>query len=720
MTSARSRTVAYLLAAMLAVTGVIVLELFHRATQEPAPMSFLLLPILLAAYWGRFGAGIVATLTAITSLVLLVDRSAFDVVRVISVGLVACAMCGVVEALHRARRQALDTQRESSCNAHRFAQLFHASPVAMSLSRMDDATVVEVNEAHLALFGVTKSGILNRTPREAGIDARDTSRDAAFAELRGKRNLHKELTIDSPSGPHNIMLWSRIVELDGTEHALSTFVDITERKQAEDTARENADRLREFAESVEEVFWITTTDNSKMLYISPNYERIFGRSCAELYRDARTWLLAVHPDDRERMMRIGELPSVDTYRIIKPDRSVRTIRIHMFPIKDASGTVVRQAGVGQDITDQLTLEDQLRQTQKLESLGLLAGGVAHDFNNVLAVIAANSNLLAEALPRDHADRELVEEIDAAVTRATALTRQLLAFSRKQVVEPVVIDLNAAVTDARKMLRRMVGEDIVIATSLEPELGHVRIDPGHLVQVIMNLAVNARDAMPRGGTLAFATRSFANEVMLSITDTGCGMPAEVRRRVFEPFFTTKGIGKGTGLGLSVVHGIVQQAAGRIELDSVVDAGTSFRIYLPKVDAPLELVSDVAAAGAGGIEKIVLVDDDLFVRASTSRALRARGYKVLEAADARDALRLLHDNGHDVDLLVTDVVMPGMDGRELVEAARAQRPSLKVLYISGYNDDAVIRHGVMHAEVNIIEKPFAGHSLATKVRQILDAA
>jgi two-component system, cell cycle sensor histidine kinase and response regulator CckA len=678
LSTVRRRCAVYLFTVVFALAAVAILELFHHVATTPA-------------------------------------------VRLVSLVMITSTISAlIIGALRRARIDAIASRREIARAAERFAQLFHASPVAMTLSRMDDATVVETNEAHLSLFGITRSGIIGRTPLSAGIDARESEREEAFAELRAKRRLHREITVDSPTGPHNVMLWSRIIEIDGVDHALSTFVDFTERKQAETAAREAADRLREFAESVEEVFWISDTNNTKMLYISPNYERMFGRSCDELYRDSRSWLLAVHPDDRERMTKVATPPWTDTYRIVRPDRSVRTIRIQMFPIKDAAGNAVRQAGIAHDVTDQLVLEEQLRQTQKLESLGLLAGGIAHDFNNVLAVIAANSNLLTETITPDHPDRELVAEIDAAVTRATSLTRQLLAFSRKQVVEPVVIDLNSAVSDTRKMLRRMVGEDIVIATSLEPDLAHVRIDPGHLVQVIMNLTVNARDAMPRGGTLALATRAIRGEVMLSITDTGCGMTADVKARAFEPFFTTKGVGKGTGLGLSVVHGIVQTAGGRIEIESAVGAGTSFRIYLPKVDAPVELAESVAVAGAGGIEKIVLVDDDLFVRASTSRALRARGYNVLEAADGHHALRLLHDHGHDVDLLVTDVVMPGMDGRELVEAARARRPSLKVLYISGYTDDAVIRHGVQHAEVNIIEKPFAGHSLATRVRQILDAA
>ncbi|MDQ3367696.1 MAG: ATP-binding protein [Myxococcota bacterium] len=375
-----------------------------------------------------------------------------------------------------------------------------------------------------------------------------------------------------------------------------------------------------------------------------------------------------------------------------------------------------------DASERVQLEQQVREAQKLESLGLLAGGVAHDFNNILAVILSSTSMLDEVIPHGHRERELVDEIAAAVTRATALTRQLLAFSRKQVIEPVVLDLNMAVNDTRKMLRRMVGEDIVITTSLEPDLGHVRMDPGYLVQVLMNLVVNARDAMPRGGSLTVTTRNALKgdvaEVTLSVTDTGCGMPPEVRERIFEPFFTTKGLGNGTGLGLSVVHGIIEQAGGRIAVHSEPGVGTTFEIHLPLVDAPADHITNVAIAGAMGTEKIVLVDDDVFVRISTSRALRARGYNVLEASDAATALRLLGDR--DIKLLVTDVVMPGMDGPELVDEARRRRPTLKVLYMSGYTDDALLRHGVHANDIAVLEKPFRGHMLAGKVRQLLDAS
>jgi PAS domain S-box-containing protein len=592
----------------------------------------------------------------------------------------------------------------------------------MSVSRLDDRRIVEVNEAYLTLFGVSAEATIGRTPMDAGIHPPAGMRDRVFRQLaEGEAVCGLELVFETPAGNKAIVLSSRAIEVDRTRFALSTFVDVTEQRRAVEDARVSDERFRQLAESVHEVFWLTDPDNTTMLYVSPAYEKIFGRPCAALYADARDWLLALHPDDRERMSKasheLGSGPQEHSYRVVVGGK-VRSIHNATFPVRDTDGKVIRIAGITEDRTEQLHLEEQVRQTQKLESLGLLAGGVAHDFNNVLAVIGSNASLLAELIQPDHPDRELIDEIEAAVNRASSLTRQLLAFSRKEVIEPVVLDVNGAIAETRKMLRRMLGEDIVIETSLDPELHRTRIDPGYFVQILMNLAVNARDAMPRGGRLAITTRNSDREVRIEVADTGTGMAPDVRTRVFEPFFTTKGVGKGTGLGLSVVHGIVQQAGGQITIESELGAGTVICISLPAVDAPAERISDVVLAAQHGTEKIVLVDDDVFVRRATSRSLRSRGYIVLEAADAGAALRLLNDHGSDVALLVTDVVMPGTDGRELVLTARRHRPTLEVLYMSGYTDDAMLRHGLEHDQIPFIEKPFRSHALAGKVRHLLD--
>ncbi|HET9990254.1 MAG TPA: ATP-binding protein [Kofleriaceae bacterium] len=479
----------------------------------------------------------------------------------------------------------------------------------------------------------------------------------------------------------------------------------------------------ELAETIDEVFWLRAADGSKMYYVSPAYERVTGRSRAGLYADPASWRDAVHSDDLAHVAATLKDPSrkiTVEYRMVHRDGSVRRMSTTMFPIVDRDGVVRRIAGSSRDITEQHRLADQLRQTQKLESLGLLAGGIAHDFNNILSVINANSSMLGESITTPD-DRELVDEIDDAVQRATSLTRQLLAFSRKQVTRPIVLDVNNAITDTHKMLRRMVGEDVAIETSLDPELEAVRIDPGHLVQILMNLAVNSRDAMPRGGTLAITTRNSGNHrVRISVADTGCGMPHDVMTRVFEPFFTTKGPNHGTGLGLSVVHGIVEQAGGRIEVRSEVGKGTTFDIYLPGVlDARVEAERE-GVATSSGVETIMFVDDDCYVRTTAARALRSRGYTVLEADDADAALAVLRERGDQVALLVTDIVMPGMNGRELAEAARRSYPQLRVLYSTGYTDDAVVKHGIDREAVELIEKPFHNQALASKIREILDAS
>jgi two-component system cell cycle sensor histidine kinase/response regulator CckA len=485
-------------------------------------------------------------------------------------------------------------------------------------------------------------------------------------------------------------------------------------------ARVSDERFSQLASAISQVFWMTNLEKTEVLYVSPAYEKIWGKSATALYASPTAWLEGIHPADRERVTNAwysSETFDIE-YRVTRPDGSVRWIHDKASPVHDHHGTLIAIAGICDDITDRRELEEQLRQTQKLESLGLLAGGVAHDFNNILGVITANANMISERLPEGHADRELLYEVDAAVVRAAALTRQLLAFSRKQVTDPVVLDINRSVADTRKMLRRLVGEDIVVHTSLDPDLLRVRFDQSSLVQVLMNLAVNARDAMPAGGTLTISTRNTPKEILLSVTDTGCGMSREVLNRVFEPFFTTKALGKGTGLGLPVVHGIVQQAGGTIEIESEVGVGTTFLIRLPSIHLPADPVLDRVANVTRGQEKIILAEDDCYVRAAASRALRARGYTVLEASEGRAALRLLRDHKADVRLLVTDIVMPGMNGRELAELAIERKPGLRVLFMSGYADDNDLRQSVQRADVQFIEKPFRIQAFAAKVRQILD--
>lgn len=383
------------------------------------------------------------------------------------------------------------------------------------------------------------------------------------------------------------------------------------------------------------------------------------------------------------------------------------------------------------------LEAQLHQSQKIEAIGHLAGGVAHDFNNLLTVILGYSQTLLARMPADDPHRAALVSIRDAGERAAALTRQLLAFSRKQILAPRIVNLNDVVANIEKMLRRLIGEDITLATVFAPAIRQVKVDPGQMEQVIINLALNARDAMPQGGRLTIETqarlldepycRSHAglkpgHYILLSLTDTGCGMAPEIKARIFEPFFTTKDQGKGTGLGLAMVFGIIKQSEGYVDVYSEAGVGSTFRIYLPAVEAataPQAAEEDEEKSiTPGGHETILLVEDEAEVRGIAKLTLETQGYRVLEAENGRKGLAVAESAGVPIDLLITDVVMPEMNGRLLAEALQADHPGLKVLFMSGYTDDAIIRHGILEAKSAFLNKPFLPHSLAKKVREVLD--
>jgi len=418
------------------------------------------------------------------------------------------------------------------------------------------------------------------------------------------------------------------------------------------------------------------------------------------------------------------------------DGRLLTVQLSVRAVRNRAGQVEYYETFVRDVTDQRRLQQQVLQSQKMEAVGRLAGGIAHDFNNLLTVITSYSDLLLEDLAPGDAKRDDLEQVRKAADGAAALTRQLLAFSRQQAVEPRVVSLNTVVEGLHKILRRVIGEDIELTTTLAPDLGAVRADVGQLEQVLMNLAVNARDAMPTGGRLtvetanvehdpdyardreAAAVRQFA---MLAVSDTGCGMDEATKARIFEPFFTTKEPGKGTGLGLATVYGIVKQAGGFIWVYSEPGQGTSFKIYLPEVDATAERTTAVAGARAPrGTETVLLVEDAAAVRAVTKQVLERQGYVVLEAPDGEAALRLAQQHRGPIHLLLTDVVLPRVSGRELAERLTQVRPDMKVLYASGYTDDSVVRHGILELGTAYLQKPFSPESLARKVRNVLDAA
>jgi two-component system, cell cycle sensor histidine kinase and response regulator CckA len=405
------------------------------------------------------------------------------------------------------------------------------------------------------------------------------------------------------------------------------------------------------------------------------------------------------------------------------------------PLFEEDGRFAGILCLAQDVTERLALEEQFRQAQKMEAFGQLAGGVAHDFNNLLTVISGYSELLLETLPADDPNREMIQEILKAGVRAALLTRQLLAFSRKQLVQPQVLDLNAVVASTEKMLGRLIGEDMNLTTVLAHGLDRVKVDPGQVEQVIMNLVVNARDAMPEGGRITIETanvdldESYAQSqlrvkpgryVLLAVSDVGCGMSEEVKARIFEPFFTTKEAGMGTGLGLATVFGIVKQSGGHVRVHSKVGHGTTFKIYLPSVTEAVSPnpMEERPATVLTGDETILLVEDEERVRAITRLALQTNGYTVLEAANGVEAIGVAKQYAGPIHLLVSDVVMPQMGGRQLAERLKALHPQMRTLFVSGYTDDAVVRRGVLQAEVAFLQKPFSMDALHRKVRGVLN--
>jgi two-component system cell cycle sensor histidine kinase/response regulator CckA len=451
------------------------------------------------------------------------------------------------------------------------------------------------------------------------------------------------------------------------------------------------------------------------------------------------------PEEIERLLRDDREVMTTQRAVFIPEETVtspKTGEIRWFqtvkvPLLSPDGKHHQVLGVATEITQRKQLEEQFRQAHKMEAVGRLAGGVAHDFNNVLTIIRAQTEFLLADLPPDDRRRADVMEIQSAADRAAAFTRQLLAFSRRQLLQPEVLNLNAVITGMEVMVRRLVGEDVVVLTKLHSELPRVWADPGQLQQVLMNLAVNSRDAMPNGGSLLIETAVVELDehypkqhpsakagvhVVLAVTDTGCGMDQVTRSRIFEPFFTTKEPGKGTGLGLSTVYGIVKQSGGHIWVYSEVGRGTTFKLYLPPHDgaerlrAPEPTTQPVLGSGA----TILLVEDEPSVRSTVRRLLERHGYQVLEAANGHDALTLVAARGSEIRLVVSDMVMPGMGGMELASRLRSLSPEIPVLLMTGYTEEAIARNGDRPHDALIIEKPFRQHTMLEKVRGALAAA
>ncbi len=517
--------------------------------------------------------------------------------------------------------------------------------------------------------------------------------------------------------------------------------DVSDRRSAEQFRAEAEAKYQTLVEQVAAISYIAELGmDGQWLYVSPQVETMFGFSVDDWLADSRAWVRHIHPDDHvvveaaEEAAKRGERFQAE-YRIIRKDGRVIWVSDTAVVVPGSDAHPLME-GIIVDITERKQLEGQLQQARRMEAVGRLAGGIAHDFNNLLTIIKGYTELgltRAKNQPEVRADLERIED---ASERAAGLVRQLLAFSRRQVLQPKVLDLNGIVVGLDKLLRRLMDEDISMETIVGKDLGTIKADPGQVEQVIMNLVVNARDAMPNGGRLTVETENveldgaYARDhatvrpgsyVMLAVSDTGVGMSADTIAHIFEPFYTTKESGRGTGLGLSTVYGIVKQSGGYIWVYSEPGEGTTFKVYLPRVDEPAEALPKKKASltDRAGTETILLVEDEPELRELTRMALASRGYSVVEAANPDEAERLAEKLGAKIHLLLTDVIMPGISGRELAKRVSARHPAMRVLYMSGYTYNVIAQGGTLERGVAFLQKPFTPSGLVEKVREVLDA-
>jgi two-component system, cell cycle sensor histidine kinase and response regulator CckA len=538
-----------------------------------------------------------------------------------------------------------------------------------------------------------------------------------------------------------VQTYSKNIRYGERDKEILTFVarqlaSAVEIKRNEQALRRSESRYRSLVQS--SVYGIYRSSlEGRFLDVNPALITILGYGSAEevLLLDPEKDVFAnpaEHVHLIEEFRRSGRLDGMEV-KWKRKDKNVITVRISGRAVSSADEPADVLEAIAEDVTDRRALEEQFRQAQKMEAVGRLAGGVAHDFNNLLMVISGYAEVLLAKLAPDNPLHEKGRAIQQAADRATTLTRQLLAFSRKQLLELKVVDVNAIVQDMERLLRPLIGENVELITTLSPLAVHTRADAGQLEQVLMNLVVNAKDAMPAGGKLTIQTQISAVDghlrgeqqfirpgkyVQLSVGDTGMGMDKETQSRIFEPFFTTKEKGKGTGLGLSTVYGIVKQSGGYVMVQSELGRGTTFHIYLPHVDGAAEKQSaPVPDASLGGTETILLVEDEESVRQLVRDTLEAKGYRVFEAESGEAGLAVANGFDGNIDLIITDVVMPGISGRELVEQLAKSRPTAKVLYLSGYTEDAILSDGSIEQGTAFLQKPFSLRSLARKVREVL---
>ncbi len=604
----------------------------------------------------------------------------------------------------------------------------------------EKASIIYANPKLCDMIGCLSQDLLGRSVYDL-LDAESQSvmkQFMALQEMREQESL--EIVWNSMDGRRISTIVSPAPMFDVGNHFVGSIVvvkDVMKYKEAEEALRASEEKFRALFEDSMDAIFITDRDG-RFLDVNPSAQILFGYTKQEMIWE--NLIERYVPPDcidefKEKMGKEECIENFET-KFLKKDGSVVQSLLTSTVWRAKDGAILGRHGIIRDITEIKLLEEKLLQSQKMEAVGRLAGGIAHDFNNLLMAITGYDELLMCSLEPTSTLYNYAEEIHKAAERAADLTRQLLAFSRRQVLKPKVLDLKTLVDNLEKMLQRLIGEDIHLKTILDPELGKIKADPGQIEQVIMNLAINARDAMPNGGKLTIEAKDIDLErmhpnrlnpiemgpyVMLSVSDTGVGIDRKMMPHIFEPFFTTKEQGKGTGLGLSTVYGIIKQSGGYIRVGSEPGSGTTFTIYLPRIEEKVEAAKSRQheVSPQRGAETILLVEDEDMVRNIISEALRANGYTVLETSRGVDALSICRDHEEPIHLLMTDVVMPEMNGLELARKVASLRPETKVIYMSGYAENNVVSNGVLGPGAAFISKPFTPSALSEKVREVLGA-
>jgi len=611
---------------------------------------------------------------------------------------------------------------------------------------MEGERFVGCNEKTLEIFGCHSKGeILGRSPfdfsppfQPGGTPSEEKGRGLIEAALRGAPQRFYWKHLRKNGEPFDAEVSLNRVDVGGKVYLQAIVRDITLRKRMEEALRRNKELYQDLVERSGLAIFVVGK-GGRMEYFNQQLCELLGYTSQEM--KGLSFIDGVHPEDRDLVLDFFErwfsgdptAPARYECRLVRKSGEVRQVEVDVTPVAGDGGVTAFRVYL-RDVTEKKDMEKALYNARKMEAMGRLAGGVAHDFNNMLMVIMGNCDLILQGLVGPEDLYRKVGAIKDAANRAADLTQQLLAFSKKQILEPRVLRLNDVVADMESMLRRLIGEDVELRVRLDPHLWLVKADPSQMEQVIVNLAVNARDAMPQGGCLTIETANVELEeghagvglemapgpyVKLTVEDTGLGMDEETRERAFEPFFTTKE--RGTGLGLATVYGIVKQSGGHIWCHTEPGKGTTFEIYLPRVEDGEERIEErdrESHTWEGGTETVLVAEDDPSVREVTVSILKSAGYRVLEAASGPEALDVCRRHPGLVDVLVTDVVMPGMSGRALATRMEAMYPGMKVLYISGYTDNIIARHGVLEDGLNFIQKPFTRIELLRKVRQVLD--